>query len=304
MDALDGNQVDELSALLALSKGGSFVAAGRTMNRHPTIVSKRIAALEQRLGVRLVERTTRRVVLTDAGARLADQIDAASAILNEAEQEATAGAAELHGALKVSLPAAMGRLWIAPELPEFSRLYPKLTVEVDFSERYADLVGEGFDVAIRMGALADSRLMAKRLGAHRVRLAASRDYLDAWGTPERPSDLVRHNALVYSGPIANPNWRFARGSEREGVTPHGTVRSNDISALLDMARGGIGIVAVGEWALARDFASGALVGLLPDWRYEGDGGIYIVRQSARFAPARTEAFIAWVQDVLWPRMPW
>ncbi|MFK0334431.1 LysR family transcriptional regulator [Rhizobium sp. NPDC090275] len=304
MDIFDGNQFDELTALVAIAKHGSFNAAGRSLQRHPTIVSKRIASLEARLGVRLVERTTRRVVMTDAGSRLADQIDRATAIIGDAEQKATDGAAELQGLLRVALPAAMGRLWIAPKLPEFSRRYPGLTVEIDFAERYVDLVGENFDVAIRMGTLTDSRLVARKLGNHRIVLAASPEYITQHGMPRRPSELQHHNALVYSGPVVNPNWRFTRQGQRESISPQGTFRCNDIWTLLEMARAGVGIVCVGEWAVTRELSSGELAHVLPDWRFDGDGGIYIVRPSSQYAPARTEAFLSWIQNDVWPTLPW
>ena len=304
MDHTDGTQFDELTALAAVARHGSFTAAAHALQRHPTIISKRIASLEARLGVRLVERTTRQIMMTDAGLRLAKQIDRAAAIIGDAEQEASEGVAQLQGVLRVALPAAMGRLWVAPALPEFSRRYPSLTVEVDFAERYVDLVGESFDVAIRMGTLTDSRLVARKLGTHRVVLAASPSYVKKHGLPKRPNELQKHNALVYSGPGVNPNWRFTKQGQHEGITPQGTFRSNDIGALLEMARAGVGIICVGEWAVVREFANGTLVNILPDWRYDADGGIYLVRPSNQYAAARVQAFINWIQNELWPTLPW
>ena len=162
MNDLDGRRVDELAALLAVARDGSFVGAAQSLQRDATIISKRIAALERRLGVRLLERTTRRVRLTEAGARRAERVRAAESLILEAEAEASAGAAELRGRLRLALPAAMGRLWLAPLLPDFLLLYPSLQVEAYYSDRYVDLVAEGFDAAIRIGVLSGSRLMAKR----------------------------------------------------------------------------------------------------------------------------------------------
>jgi DNA-binding transcriptional LysR family regulator len=131
MTNLDSGRMDELAPLLAVVREGTFVAAGRALQRHPTIVSRRIAALEARLGVRLLERTTRQVRLTEAGERLAARVQAASETILDAELEASAGAADLRGKLRLGFPAAMGRQWLAPHLPSFLRRYPALTVEVD-----------------------------------------------------------------------------------------------------------------------------------------------------------------------------
>lgn len=291
---LEQARTDELAALVAVAGEGSFVAAASVLGRHPTIVSKRIAALERRLGVRLLERTTRQVRLTQAGARLAERVQSATSAILEAEEEAAAGGVELRGRLRLALPAAMGRQWLAPAMPAFARRYPGLEIEVDYAERHVDLIGEGFDAAIRLGALGDSRLVSRKLGEHRIVLGASPDYLDRHGIPASPRALAGHNLLRYTGPVLTPEWRMRKGSLRETILPAGSFRSNDIDALIGAARQGIGITGFGEWSMARDFATGTLVRLLPDWRFEIDGGIHLVRPSAKFTPARTQAFIQWV----------
>lgn len=301
---LDQTRADELAALLAVAKEGSFVAAAATLQRHSTVISRRIGALEQRLGVRLLERTTRSVSLTEAGARLAERLRIATDAIFEAEQEAAAGGIELRGRLRLAFPAAMGRQWIAPLLPAFARQYPGLEIEVDYAERYVDLVGEGFDAALRLGTLGDSRLVARRLGDHRIVLGASPDYLERHGVPASPAALTSHNLLRYTGPVSTPEWRMCKGSLRETVLPAGTYRSNDIGALLEAARQGIGIVGFGDWSMARDFAAGTLIRVLPQWRFEVDEGIYLVRPSRQFTPARTDAFIQWITTLFAGGLPW
>lgn len=301
---LDQGRADELAALLAVAREGSFVAAAEVLQRHSTVVSKRISALEQRLGVRLLERTTRRVRLTEAGARLAERLQIANEVIFEAEQEAAAGGIELRGRLRLAFPAAMGRQWLAPALPGFARQYPGLQIEVDYAERYVDLVAEGFDAALRLGTLADSRLLARRLGDHRIVLGASPDYLDRHGVPASPSALASHNLLRYTGPVSTPEWRMRNGTLRETILPEGNYHSNDIGALLEAARQGIGIVGFGDWSMARDFAAGTLVRVLPQWRFEMDEGIYLVRPSREFTPARTEAFIQWIVGLFAGGLPW
>lgn len=301
---LEQARTDELAALVAVAREGSFVAAAAMLRRHPTIVSKRIAALERRLGVRLLERTTRRVRLTEAGAQLAERILSATNAILEAEQEAAAGGIELKGRLRLAFPAAMGRQWLAPAMPAFARRYPGLDIEVDYAERHVDLIGEGFDAAVRLGTLGDSRLVSRKLGDHRIVLGASPDYLDRHGIPASPRALVDHNLLRYTGPVLVPEWRMRKGPLRETILPSGSYRSNDIDTLLEAARQGIGIVGFGEWSMARDFAAGTLVRLLPEWQFEIDGGIHLVRPSAKFTPARTEAFIQWITTLFAGGLPW
>lgn len=301
---LDSGRADELAALLAVAQEGSFVAAASALQKHSTVISKRISTLERRLGVRLLERTTRRVRLTEAGARLAERLRIATDAIFEAEQEAAAGGLELRGRLRLAFPAAMGRQWLAPALPHFARRYPGLEIEVDYAERYVDLVGEGFDAALRLGTLGDSRLVARKLGHHRIVLGASPDYLERHGTPGSPSDLADHNLLRYTGPVSTPEWRMRRGNLRGTVLPAGSYRSNDIYALLEAARQGVGIVGFGDWSMARDFAAGTLVHVLPEWQFEGEEGIYLVRPSGQFTPARTEVFIQWISAFFADGSPW
>ena len=295
---------DQHAALLAVAREGSFLRAGAALDRHPTVISKRITALEQRLGVRLLERTTRRVRLTEAGQRLCQRLQSAHDDIFEAEQAAAAGGVELRGRLRVALPAAMASLWLTPALPDFARRYPGLELEFDYAERYVDLVGEGFDVALRIGALSDNRLVARKLGDHRIVLGASPGYLDRHGIPASPHDLVTHNLLRYTGPVNIPEWRMRRQGETQSVLPGGSYRSNDICALLEAARQGIGIVGFGDWSMARDFAAGTLVQVLPDWEFDWEEGIFLVRPSGQFTPARTKAFVQWMVAFFANGLPW
>ena len=304
MNELDSGHIDELAALLAIARAGSFVAAGRDLERHGTIISKRLAALEQRLGVRLIERTTRRVRLTPAGQRLADKVATAGSLISEAEQEAVEGAVELRGKLRLAFPAAMGRKWLASMLPDFMLRYPALEIEVDYSERFIDLVDEGYDAAIRIGVLADSRLFARRLAAHQRILCASPTYLERRGAPKEPRDLAQHECLEFTGFASFPDWKLSNGAQCEVVAARGPLRSSDTMALLEAAKAGVGILGAGEWMMAKELADGSLVRILPDWSFDADGGVYVVRPSTRFAPARTEAFVAWIAEQFAHGPPW
>ncbi|WP_237478216.1 LysR family transcriptional regulator [Lichenibacterium dinghuense] len=304
MQDLDGRHADEMAAFLAVAGSLSFVGAGGRLGRHPTVISKRVAAFERRLGVRLIERTTRTVRLTEAGARLAERLTAAGALVREAEQEVSAGATAVQGRLRIAFPESMGRMWLAPRLPTFLRRHPALEVEAFYSERYVDLVAEGFDAAVRIGVLKDSRLIARRLGRLRRILGASPEYVRRHGEPATPLELADHNCLEFTRLASYPEWRLSDGVRTEVVVARGSLRSNDSGALLDAARAGTGILGAGEWLMVRDFTAGTLVPILPGWTFDVDGGVYLVRPSLRLAPARTEAFAAWLGEQFRHGMPW
>ncbi|MFT0532082.1 LysR family transcriptional regulator [Castellaniella hirudinis] len=303
-DALGNQYSDEIAALLAVASEGSFVAAGRLLQRHPTVVSKRVAAMEARLGIRLIERSTRRVRLTDTGMQLTQKLRAATNLIAEAEQEASAGAVEVRGVLRLALPGAMGRQWLAPMLPAFLAACPQVSIVADYSERFVDIIAEGFDLAIRMGDLHDSRLIAKKLGDHRRILCASPAYIAAHGLPTEPQALAQHSCLRFSGFSTFPEWRLITGGRQQTVPVSGSMTSNDSEALLAAACAGIGILAAGEWLMSRDIAAGRLVRVLPDWQLDAAGGIYLVRPSAKFSAATTLAFKAWIEDQFCTGLPW
>ncbi|MDH4559015.1 LysR family transcriptional regulator [Pseudomonas sp. BN417] len=303
-DLLDSGQSDEIAALLAVASEGSFVAAGRLLQRHPTVVSKRVAALEKRLGVRLIERSTRQVRMTSAGAQLEQRLRAAIGAIKEAEQEASSGAAEVRGMLRLALPASMGRLWLAPMLPEFLKAHPQVSLVADYSERFVDIIAEGYDLAIRIGELSDSRLVARKLGDHRRILCASPGYLEEHGVPGSPGDLDSHDCLGFTGFASFPEWRLSNGDRQETVVTRGSIISNDSESLLAAARAGTGIIGAGEWLMSRDLAAGRLVHVLPDWQLDSQGAIYLVRPSARFSPATTLAFMEWIESKFVNGAPW
>lgn len=168
--------------------------------------------MEARLGVRLIERTTRQLRLTSVGAQLAVRLDAALSAVAEAEEQARQGAAEVRGVLRLALPAAMGRLWLAALLPEFLRANPRVSVVVDYSDRFVDIIAEGYDAAIRVGELGDSRLIARKLSEHQRILCASPDYLARCGQPATPAELTEHDCLRFSGLATFPEWRLHKGS--------------------------------------------------------------------------------------------
>lgn len=304
MDLFDSRQADELATLLALSEHGSFAAAGRVLQRHPSVLSKRLSALERRLGIRLVERTTRQLRFTDEGERLVTRLRHALSLITEAEQDAAQGAAQVRGRLRLALPAAMGRLWLSSMVSEFALAYPEVALEVEYSERFVDIVAEGFDAAIRIGELADSRLIARKLCDHRRILCAAPAYLQRHGEPKAPADLAAHNCLGFTGLHSYPEWKLTRGDEQKSVRVRSGMVSNDNEALLSAARLGLGILAGGEWLMKRDIDTGHLVRVLPQWQLDVDAGVYLVRPSARYNTATTTAFKHWIEERFARGAPW
>lgn len=304
MDAFDSRRADELATLLALHEQGSFAAAGRQLERHPTVLSKRLSALEARLGIRLVERSTRQLRFTDEGERLVTKVREASRLIAEAEQEATEGAVTVRGRLRLALPAAMGRRWLSGILADFVLAYPQVTLEAEYADRFVDLIGEGFDAAIRIGELADNRLVARKLCDHVRILCASPDYLAQHGVPAQPEDISGHNCLCFSGLRGFPEWRLMSGEQQVNVQVIGSLRSNDNEALLEAARRGVGILAGGDWLMGEDLASGRLVRVLPHWQLDVAAGIYLVRPTARLNTAALGAFKTWLEARFKAGAPW
>jgi DNA-binding transcriptional LysR family regulator len=304
MDLFDSRQADELATLLALSEHGSFAAAARMLQRHPSVLSKRLGALELRLGIRLVERTTRQLRFTDEGQRLVSQLRHAVSLISQAEQEAAQGAAQVRGRLRLALPAAMGRLWLSTMVSEFALAYPKVSLEVEYSERFVDIVAEGFDAAIRIGELSDNRLVARKLCDHRRILCAAPAYLQRQGEPKTPADLAGHNCLGFTGLHSYPEWKLTRDGDQQSIRVRSAMVSNDNEALLSAARMGLGILAGGEWLMTRDIDSGQLVRVLPDWQLDADAGVYLVRPSAKYNTATTTAFKHWIEAAFARGAPW
>ncbi|RKE38902.1 DNA-binding transcriptional LysR family regulator [Paraburkholderia sp. BL23I1N1] len=300
----DNRHSDEIAAFLAVAKQGSFVAAGQLLNRHPTVLSKRIAAMEARLGVRLMERSTRHVRLTQVGLDMASRLQMAMAMISDAERQAASESADVRGILRLALPASMGRRWIAPILPEFMETYPAVKVVAEFDERFVDLIREGFDAAIRIGELADSRLVARKLSTHRRILGAAPSYVKRRGHPAGPADLINHNCLRFSGFTSFPEWKVVRGEERYTSPVDGSLTTNDSDTLLAAAVSGTGIVGAGEWLMNQDISQGRLVRVLPDWELDSAGDISFVRPSAKYEAAPVSAFKSWIEGRFRHGAPW
>lgn len=300
---MNGTEFEQITAFLAAVEHGGFTAAGQMLGRDGSILSRRVTALEKRLGVRLMERTTRRLALTEAGEAFHQRMRVALEALQGVEQDTAAAATCVRGTLRIALPATFGRMWVAPILPAFLATYPDLAVETAFGDRFVDLVAESFDVAVRIGTLTDSRLVARRLAPSRRLLCASPAYLQAHGTPVRPADLAQHACLGFSRLASHPLWLLRDGDKATAIRIAGPLVTDDAQSLVQAAASGTGIAMVSDWLVGPELCSGRLVPVLRDHPVESNEAIYLVHPSARLVPAKTRAFADWISGMLGTR-PW
>jgi DNA-binding transcriptional LysR family regulator len=257
------DRLDEMAVLVAVLDTGSLAAAGRRLRRSPPAITRTIGALEQRIGARLVERTTRRLAATEAGRALADRARMLLDLYAQAMQAPVEAA--LRGTLRVTAPVVFGRRHVTPCVLAFQAEHPDLRVELNLADRNLDLVEDGLDVAVRIGAMPDSGLMARRVGAVRRVVVASPGYLAAHGTPTTPGDLAGHATIVSfarGGPL---EWRFRDGGRERVVrlTPRLTV--NDVEAMLVAARSGFGVARALSYQVVEELKVGSLVRLLAEF---------------------------------------
>ena len=298
----DGAAYSELLAFVAVAQELSFTRAATRLGRDPTVLTRRVSALEARLGARLLERTTRAVRLTEAGRTYLERARAIVEAMDDAGREAAdLRGGEPRGHLRLALPGAFGRRWLAPALVDFLHAHPRVTLEADFSNRFADLVAERFDLAVRLGPLGDSRLVARKVAARRRLICAAPSYLHRHGTPEPPDDLARHAGRLFDGP-PGPRWEMEDGAgARRQVHVTGTLVSDDLEVLAAAAIGGLGILLASEWLLGPEVRAGRLVRILTEWPVPDAGAIHIVTPSGTRHASKTRAFGDFLAD--WFRHP-
>jgi DNA-binding transcriptional LysR family regulator len=290
MDTVTG-----LRLFIRVVETGSFSkAAGEFGITQPT-VTKHVAALEARLGARLLHRSTRGVTPTEVGEAYAEQSRQIARRLEEADNLASLLQSRVGGTLRISTSVAFGRRVLAPLVLRFMRANPHLVIDLACDDRFVNLVEQGVDVAVRMGRLADSTLGARFLGMNPWVLVASPAYLARRGVPAAPQDLAAHAALVYSTVQGDARWHFTGAQGRQlSVAVAGPLRSNNLSALLLAAREGLGVAALPRYVAHAALAAGQLRALLPAWSLPAQE-IHVVFPSPRLVPAKVTGFIAWLQ---------
>ncbi len=299
------DRIGDLALFLRVLDLGSISAAARSLDLSAAVASQRLKRLEQDLGTRLLHRTTRRLHATPEGLVLAEQ---GRALVDEFEALAgnlrRAGSA-VAGTLRVTASASFGRQYISPLLPEFLALHPALRVSLNLDDRVTDLVGSGFDLAIRIGALDDSTLVARRLAANRRVLCASPGYLRKRGAPKTPADLVDHDCILLVGRDGRQDlWRLRDRDGRDiEVRVQGRFECNYGEALRDAAVADLGIAIHSYWHVHEDLRDGRLKPVLPEYPIT-ETGIYAVMPQRRMVPRRVSAFVDFLAERLGDDPPW
>ena len=299
------DRVGDLSLFLRVLDLGSISAAARSLDLSVAVASQRLKRLERDLGVRLLHRTTRQLHATPEGAALAEQgrvlVEDLEALTGGLRQAAT----EVAGTLRVTLPASFGRQYISPLLPEFLARYPRVKLSVNLNDQMLDLVGSGFDLGIRVGALGDSGLVARQLAVNRRVLCASTDYLRRHGTPRTPADLAAHDCLLLVGSQGRQDvWRFGDGHGGEiAQRVDGRFESNLGELLRDAVVAGLGIAMHSVWHVHEELRTGRLQVLLPEYPLAATG-IHAVMPQRRLVPPRVRAFVDFLAERLGDHPPW
>ncbi|HUT40536.1 MAG TPA: LysR family transcriptional regulator [Gammaproteobacteria bacterium] len=294
----------DIEALVAVIESGTFSAAGERLGVAKSVISRRVSQLEQRLGSRLLHRTTRRLTLTDAGRHFYQRAVQILADLEDAEQGVTAEVTDLRGALKLAAPLSFGLAHLSDALTEFLDTYPAIELNLDLNDRSINLVEEGFDLAVRIGELTDSTLIARRIGTSRTVTCASRAYLERFGEPQHPDDLQHHVGLQYSNVSYRRQWQYATPDGRMlHAQPQLRMRANNGEALACAAAAGIGITTGPTFILARYINEGKLQRILPDFEQPATG-IHAVTPPGRLVPRRVQVFIEFLASRYGERPNW
>ena len=296
--------LEDIRAFVEVAEAGGFGRAGQKLGMSKSIVSRRVARLEAELGAQLLSRTTRGVSVTEAGTAFKERAERALGELEGARDDLAQQGEEIVGRLRISAPLSFGITHLSAVLAELAVRHPKLALDVAYSDRFVDLIGERYDLAIRLGELTDSRLVARRLATRRRMVCASPAYLDRHGWPRRPQDLSAHACLLYTGLRRPAVWelRNARGVQQR-VAVSGPLQSDEAELVVAAAQAGLGIVLGTDWLLAPALRAGDLVRVLPGWQMIDEGAIHLLTPSGSAIASKTRAFSDWMVRAL-RRPPW
>lgn len=294
-------QLIETEAFVTVVEVGSFAAAGERLGISSSYASKLVARLEDRLGVRLLHRTTRKLTLTEAGKVYHEVCAEALGLISHAEDDVLALQAAPRGSLRVTLPTQLGLRWLSSWVADFCLANPQLILDVVYLDRTVDLIGEGFDVALRGGVLPDSGLVARRVATACRMVVASPAYLARAGAPTTPEQLAEHACLLYSNNTTPSRWTMSAGEERRTIEVAGPMRANNGDALVRAAVRGVGLAYLPEFHVAEAIARGELVRVLDGWTTHVP--LHALYPSGRHLPLKVRAFVdglaAYLADPPW-----
>lgn len=297
------NPVEDMQMFKRIVEAGSISKAAEQLDTVKSAVSRRLKELEKRLNVTLLQRTTRRQMLTESGERYYQSCLRLLDDIAEAEAQVTDTQAELTGRLRIAVPLSFGLQHLTPVLLAFQQQYPQLELDVDFSDRFVDLVADGFDLAIRIGQLPDSSLRARRLSHSRLLICASPDYLKTHGHPKTPADLkTGHLALHYRS--RHQPWPFVVKNTRQEIIVDSVMLTNNGQFLCEAAIAGKGLIRTPDFICYQAINAGKLVKLLENYQQDDTVGIYAVTPGSRYLPKRCETLIGFLQDAFAKDSPW
>ncbi|WP_110946623.1 LysR family transcriptional regulator [Pseudomonas bohemica] len=291
------DRIECMRAFVATVGANGFAAAARALDVPRSKVSKQIQALEEAIGVQLLQRTTRSLHLTEAGAEYYDACRDVIASLDEAEQRARTGMGEIRGVLRVNAPMSFGLSRLGPLIPRFNELHPNVELQVVLSDQQVDPVKGGFDVTIRIASLPDSSMVARSLAPAPRLMVASPAYLAREGTPQSPKDLANHQFLSYGYLQSGISLQLCNGKETQRVTVSGPLHANNGDILAQAAVGGMGIALLPNFIVERAVADGRLQPVLCEWQAPAIS-VNAVYPSARRVPMKTRAFIDFMVEAL------
>jgi DNA-binding transcriptional LysR family regulator len=292
MDRMTG-----METFVSVVESGSFSAAARLLDIGQPAVSKAIAQLEDRLGVRLLLRSTRGLTPTEAGQAYYEQARRAIEQADEADFAAKGAASRLAGRLRVTAAVTFARIHIIPRLPLFLDANPDLSIDIILDDGNVDLLERGVDVALRMGSLSDSNMTARRLGTSRRKVVATPAYFAKAGKPQAPADLSSHQAIIYEQGGGGSAWSFNRGAAETSVEVSGRVRVTAAEGVRAAVLAGMGLAVVSEWMLAPELQSGEVISVLDDWTLPGVD-LWALFPTGRMASAKARAFVAFVEQAI------
>lgn len=300
LDRFTGMQV-----FVRVASLGSLSAAARSLGMSQTMATKHIGAIEERLGVTLLQRTTRRLTLTEAGRNYLDAVERILAEIDAAETAASIETAQVRGTLRLNAPVSFGIREIAPLLPDLAARHPELTVDLGLNDRQVDLIEEGWDLAVRIGSLVDSSMIARRLATFRTVVCAAPSYIETHGRPKTIDDLKTHNCLGYtlSRAVGADRWAFGRDGKTV-IAIRGNLKANNGDALVAAAKAGQGVIYQPTFLVAHEIEAGHLIPLRLDHDAIEFGGVYAAYPANRHPAAKVRATIDFLAERWGPVPPW
>jgi DNA-binding transcriptional LysR family regulator len=287
-----------IRVFVAVAEESSFSRGARKLGIPQSSASRQVAAIEERIGAKLFQRSTRSLSLTTAGNTFLERAKLIVSEIDDAISSVTDLTNQASGTLRVSMPSLLGRRCIIPLLPEFCKAYPDIKFGMSLTDRVQDIVGLGFDVSIRLGTLPNSGLIARKLMPTSSVLCASPDYLQNRGIPKKPQELQNHDCLQFRSLPGSNIWELTNDSRTERTRVSGLLYSDDGDGLITAALHGLGIVYLPDWVVSEHIKTGRLQSIMPDWRDSKSSALYAVYPSRQHIPRKVAVFVDYLAEKL------